>query len=100
MVTAAERLRGPAIRVVYDRAADVLHVVAGEPMPYEGDGLPRGIELDYTLDSGKPVGAKVIGFERYGWRIDTKELATIIAHHLRISPRTVREAIQNSIEDS
>ena len=72
------------LSVTYDRPVDVLHIVLGEPLAYEGDGRPGGIELDYSLDEGMPCGAKVIGLKKYGWSSRIKELAEILSEHLSV----------------
>jgi hypothetical protein len=83
----------------YDRPVDVLHIVLGEALPYEGEGRPLGIELDYALDTDTPSGAKVIGFKKYGWLRRVDKLAEIIADHLAINRRTLAAAIRHRTKD-
>ena len=100
MAAAKEKVKGrPDLTICYDRPVDVLHIVLGEALPYEGDGRPLGIELDYALDTDTPVGAKVIGFKRYGWSRRVDDLAEIIADHLAIDWRDLADAIRHQTKD-
>ena len=45
--------------VRYQRPLDVLLVVK-RAVPYEGDDVERGIELDFDIETGQPSGAKVM----------------------------------------
>ena len=94
MATPAKRVTHPKdFSVAYDEHVDVLHVRLGEPVAYEGDGLPDGIELDYSLEDGCPRGAKVPGFARLPWRRRLKELADILGEHLGVNPNDLALAI-------
>jgi hypothetical protein len=84
-------------RVDYDRPVDVLLVSHGDVSDYEGDGLPNGVELDYTMDDNTACGAKVIGFERNGWRDDIDHLAELIAGHLSVDRRKLRNQIEEAV---
>jgi hypothetical protein len=84
-----------SLNVVYDRPVDVLHIVVGEPLAYEGDGLSGGIELDYSIDNGIPCGAKVIGFKKYGWPSRLRELAEFLSKHLSVDPAILTRDIIN-----
>ena len=97
MVTAAERLKDPKLRVKYDRTVDVLHIHVGAPVASEGDGRQGGIELDYSVENGRPCGAKVIGFTRYGWSNNLGELARIVGNHLSIGTEEVVDAIKEAL---
>jgi uncharacterized protein YuzE len=96
MAPSLRQLNVPALRVSYDRPVDVLHITVGAPTEYEGDGLPRGIEIDYSMDDGAICGAKVIGFERNGWASEIANLARQLAGHLRVSPADLAIAIVNA----
>jgi hypothetical protein len=87
------------VSVAYDRHADVLHVTLGDAVPYEGDGRPKGVELDYALKDGSPCGAKVIGFERNGWTEKGRlaELASILGRHLSVPAAEVALAVARAI---
>ena len=86
------------VSVKYDRPVDVLHIVVGEPLAYEGDGRPGGIELDYSLDKGIPCGAKVIGLKKYGWPSRLRELAEILSKHLSVDPAILTRDIARHTE--
>jgi hypothetical protein len=88
----------PRVSINYDQPVDVLHIVVGEPLAYEGDGRPGGIELDYSLDEGIPCGAKVIGLKKYGWPSRLKELAEILSKHLSIDPAILTSDIARHTE--
>jgi hypothetical protein len=91
-------IRKPRVSVKYDRPVDVLHIVVGKPLAYEGDGRPGGIELDYSLDEGTPCGAKVIGLKKYGWTSRLNELALILSEHLSIDPAVLTRDIARHTE--
>lgn len=80
-----------SLRADYDRSVDVLYFFTGEAVPVEGDGLPGGVEIDYSIASGSPCGVTVIGYARNQWPDKLTELANIIAKYLAIDPaRSVR----------
>lgn len=85
---------GRTLRVVYDRPVDVLHVILGEPVAYEGLGVAGGIELDYSLEDDTPSGAKVLGFKRNGWSKRLDELAAVLGKHLSVDRIELVEAIK------
>ena len=85
------------IAASYDRPVDVLHVTVGRPQAYEGDGFPRGVEIDYSLKTGKPCGAKVIGFQRNGWHERINELARFMAKHLPVEDKDILNAVKKVI---
>ena len=93
MATTIRRMNLPALKVAYDRPVDVLHITIGEATAYEGEGLPRGVEIDYAVDNGVPCGAKVIGFERNGWSEETKALAALLSRYLDVSATDIAIAI-------
>lgn len=88
----------PRVSINYDQPVDVLHIVVGEPLAYEGDGRPGGIELDYSLDEGTPCGAKVIGLKKYGWPSRLRELAEILSKHLSVDPAILTRDIARHTE--
>ncbi len=83
--------------VEYDQPVDVLMVVMGDRMPVEGDGRDGGIELDYSIETGLPCGAKVIGYKKYGWPAHMDALANILAEHLGVSHNYLVEAIESCV---
>lgn len=92
------QFRLPEVRANYDRTVDVLHVMrAGEPMGVEGDGLPNGVELVYSLRDGSPWGVTVLGFRRNGWDRNSDELASIAAKHLGLPRSVARKAISQAV---
>lgn len=88
-----------ALRVAYDRPVDVLHVAVGAAEAYEGEGRPKGVELDYSIDSGRPCGAKVIGFKRNGWTDKVSVLADELSKHLAVERGRVVDAIKRAIRE-
>lgn len=84
------------LRVVYDRPVDVLVVMLGKLGPSEGEGHPRGIELDYSLSNGEPCAVKVIGFHRNCWSRNIENLALLIATHLSVDPVDITSAIERA----
>jgi hypothetical protein len=66
----------------------------------EGDGLPMGVELDFAIDDGAPVGVKVIGYRRNNWYGDVEKLVEIVSKHLSVDPRradaTIRKAVASN----
>ena len=96
MGAAARKMRdAPSLTIDYDQPVDVLMVVAGDRVPVEGNGLPGGVELDYSIESGLPCGAKVIGFRKYGWADHIPCLSAVIAVHLGIDTDYVTAAIES-----
>jgi hypothetical protein len=89
----------PPLTIEYDRRVDVLHILLGSAVPYEGTGRPRGLELDYAIDSGQPVGATVIGYRRNGWDSDPWTLADRLSAHLRIDPAEIAKAIKRKTRE-
>jgi hypothetical protein len=85
------------LRASYDRAVDVLHLAAGDPSDVEGEGLPRGVELDFSVEDGRPCGVTIIGFKRNGWSDDLVNLADTVSRHLSLDPPYVIKVIQQSI---
>lgn len=85
------------LRIAYDRPVDVLHIVQGDLTEYEGDGRPGGLELDYSVEDSSAVGAKVIGFERNGWRAKIDTLAGLVADHLSVDKQAVKSAIKRAV---
>jgi hypothetical protein len=81
----------------YDRPVDVLHLVIGEPQSYEGDGAAGGIEIDYSIETGEPCGAKVIGFKRNGWNRRVAELVKVIALHLPAKEKEILNAVEKAV---
>jgi hypothetical protein len=84
------------ITAIYDSPVDVMHLTVGAGQPYEGDGLPEGIEIDYSIETGAPCGAKIIGFDRYGWNRNVKRLASVIAAKLDVKRSEILVAIKNA----
>jgi hypothetical protein len=85
------------LRASYDSAVDVLHLATCEPSDVEGEGLPRGVELDFSVEDGRPCGVTIIGFKRNGWPGDLVKLADTVSHHLGLDPPYVIKVIQQSV---
>lgn len=90
-------LNNQPIAAIYDRPVDVLHVTVGRPQAYEGDGFPYGVEIDYSVETGQPCGAKVIGFQRNGWHERMPELAHFMAKHLPANDRDILDAVKQVV---
>jgi hypothetical protein len=86
------------IQASYDAPVDVLHLVS-EAVPYEGDGMPGGIELDYSIEDGRPCGIKVIGFQRNGWDQNTSQLAKIAGQHFRLDVSVIASLISKAFKE-
>jgi hypothetical protein len=84
----------PPLTIEYDRQVDVLHILLGSAVPFEGTGRPRGLELDFAIETGEPVGATVIGYRRNGWDSDPRTLAERLSAHLRIDPADIAKAVR------
>jgi uncharacterized protein YuzE len=85
------------LKASYDPDADVLYLNLGEPVPIEGDGLPRGVELDYAMEGGQPCGVTVIGYNLNGWNNSMSELAMIAAAHLSVSAERAAGSIASAV---
>ena len=85
-----------AIQASYDSPVDVLHLVR-DFVPYEGDGLPGGVELDFSLTDGAPCGVKIIGFHRNGWDRNAAQLAKIVGGHLREDENAISRLINQAV---
>lgn len=98
---AAEELAGSQSRGLwssYDELVDVLYLVK-EAVPSEGEGIARGVELDYSLSDGRPTAVTVIGYCRNGWNKELHALADIVAKHLSLDTKMVVRSILESIEN-
>ena len=83
----------------YDDEADVLYVFVGDPRPAEGEDLPSGIVRRYALDDATPCGVTVIGYHRNRWNRRPRELAKIVAEHLRADVEQVRSLVAVAAAD-
>ena len=83
------------LRASYDGEVDVLHLASGVPADVEGDDLPGGIELDYSVADGHPCGVTIIGYVRNGWDRKVTELSGIVARHLSVDPQTVVDIVRS-----
>ena len=89
----------PVLRGSYDRQVDVLHLGLGDPVEVEGDGLPNGVELDFSLEENRPCGVTIIGFSRNGWNANVRGLAAIVADHLGLDTAYVLRRIEDIAGD-
>jgi uncharacterized protein YuzE len=85
------------LRADYDARGDVLYVILGAPVAVEGDGLPGGVELDFAIENGAPVGVTVIGYRRNHWSTQSFELAKIVGKHLSIDPKQAVDTIRKAV---
>lgn len=97
MVTQHSQQVASGVRADYDRLVDVLYITLGDPTPVEGDGLPRGVELDWALEGGFPCGVTVIGYRRNGWAETAGELAEIVGRHLSLPPELIRIPVEEAV---
>jgi uncharacterized protein YuzE len=77
----------------YDADADVLYLSLGPPVPSESEDDPAGIVLRWSLQSGKPSGATVVGYRDYLW----PDLISLLVRHLHVSAREAEQAIEKAI---
>ena len=98
MVAIKKRMTFNPVSAQYDPAVDVLYLTLGEPVEFEGDGLPGSVELDYSLQDGSPCGVAVIGFKRNGWSKEVSKLTKIASDHLSIDPTIVRKLIAAALD--
>jgi hypothetical protein len=94
MVAVRDRIARIPPGVDYDRAADVLYVSLGRPVPDEGEDRPRGIVLRFAVEGDRPTGVTVIGFRRNGWNNDLHSLSKLISRHLTIDSNGVLEVLE------
>jgi hypothetical protein len=99
VATRKDRTQRPRLIADYDRPVDVLVITLGKRMPMEGAGRPGGIELDYSLSTGKPCAIKVIGFRRHDWPKHLDRLTGVIADHLDVSMDVVKNVILGATAD-
>jgi hypothetical protein len=90
------RSRSREVIAKYDQDGDVLYVVLGGPAVVEGDGLPNGLELDFSVESGEPCGATVIGYRRNHWQDESDRLAKLIGSHMSVDPSEIVLLIRNA----
>lgn len=86
------------LRAAYDSHADVLYVDVGAAVAVEGDGLPGGVELDFSQEEGNPVGVTIVGYVRNKWPQKRTELAGIVSQHLRVNRSTAIRALRKVTE--
>lgn len=83
----------------YDRAADVLYVSIGSPVPAEGEDFARGLILRYSMSDDSPVGATIIGAAHNLWLQDIDELSDTLAKHLKMPKSKISSAILGAINE-
>lgn len=64
----------------------------------EGEGRRGGVELDFSLQTGEPCAAKVIGFYRNGWAARIGQLAQQIGKHLETDALELAILIERAVE--
>ena len=68
MVAATKQIADQTpLRFGYDKNVDVLYLVVGAPQDVEGDGLPDGVEIGFSVTTGAPCAVTVIGYRRNHW---------------------------------
>jgi uncharacterized protein YuzE len=82
------------MRGTYDRSVDVLYLFIRQGEDVEGEDLDRGLELDFSLEDGTPVGVTVLGYYRNGWSSRVGDLAEIASAHLSSSRSEVEALIR------
>jgi uncharacterized protein YuzE len=80
----------------YDPAVDVLYVTLYQA-PCDAEGLPGGLELDYSALDGTPCGITVFGYNRNRWSESLRGLAEIGGRHLGIDPLKLAEHIKAAV---
>ncbi len=54
----------PALRISYDRMADVLYLAIGEPKPGVDEEVTAGVYIRVDEETNRPLGLMVVDFER------------------------------------
>lgn len=85
------------LTVGYDPAVDVLYVTLYEA-PCDGEGIPGGLELDYSALDGRPCGITVFGYNRNGWNESLKGLIEIGSKHLDVDATVLAQRIISAVE--
>ena len=78
----------------YDPDADVLYLSLGRPVPSESEDDESGVALRWSLSTGAPSGATVVGYSEYHWPTQLDRLTKIISKHLHVSARDAFSAIE------
>jgi hypothetical protein len=81
----------------YDAASDVFYLSAGPAVASDSEDDPSGIILRWSLESGEPSGATIVGFRRYGWRQRLPQLLAVVRGHLHAPEHEMRAAIERAI---
>lgn len=97
MVSAVTKRIHPVVEADYDRLADVLYLSLGPPKPDEGENTGQGVVLRFSMDDNSPSGVTVIHFKRLRWPDKIGVLSDIIAKHLRVSERNIKEVINSVV---
>jgi len=77
----------------YDKNADVLYVLRGEPVPAETDEDELGLLLRFALSDGHPCGVTILDFHRDNWSKRVRELSNAVASHLHVPAWEISEAL-------
>ena len=77
----------------YDADADVLYLSLGPPVPSELEDNPAGVVLRWSIQSGEPSGATVVGYRGYSWARRLPDLVSLVARHLHVSAKEAEQAI-------
>src|SRR5208283_4639838 len=80
----------------YDADADVLYLSLGPPVPSDSEDDQRGVVLRWSLQSGEPTGATVVGYRGYSSPQRVSDLLAIIDRHLRVPEKEARLVIEEA----
>jgi len=78
----------------YDADADVLYLSLGQAVPSDSEDDPTGIVLRWSIQSGEPTGATVVGYRGYSWPQRLPDLIAIIGRHLRVTEKEAKLVIE------
>lgn len=88
------------MNATYDKFSDVLYVISGEPTEVEGDEADGGVELNYSVETGEPIGVTVIGFTRNGWNDRIGSLARLVAGHIGADEGSAMALIELALSEA
>jgi hypothetical protein len=96
MVPLAATAREGRLIADYDDDADVLYLSLGAAVPSESEEDPAGVVLRWSIQSGEPSGATVVGYRCYSWSGRLPDLTSLVVHHLHVSANEAEQAIKKA----
>ena len=96
MVTLSATARSGRLIADYDADADVLYLSLGPAVPSESEDDPDGIVLRWSVQSGEPSGATVVGYHGYSWYRRLPDLTSRVSRHLHVPINEAQVAIETA----